>query len=40
MYILETMDRLPVHTAHSQSTGDSVALALLEIGESGFKITN
>jgi hypothetical protein len=40
MYILETMERLPVHMAHPQSTGDSVALARLEIGESGFKIIN
>jgi hypothetical protein len=40
MYILETLERLPVHTAYSQSTSDSVALALLDIGESGFKIGN
>lgn len=38
MYILETMERLPVHTAYSQSTDDSVALTSLDIGESGFKI--
>ncbi len=40
MYLLETMDRLPVHAARLPSTDDSVALALLEIGESGFKIVN
>jgi hypothetical protein len=38
MYILETMARLPVHTAYSQSTDDSVALTSLHMGESGFQI--
>jgi hypothetical protein len=37
MYVFETLERLPVRTAHPQDAEDSVELAVLTISDQGLE---